>query len=219
MLETKRIESVGIDKLIAHPANPNRMSNSTFGKLTAHIERTGNYEPVIVRPHPKRVDCFEIINGHHRVRALKKLGCKTCDCIVWHVDDSESLLLLATLNRLGGHDVLEKKAELIKILSERFSTKDLSKQLPDTKTAIERLSRLAGIYKPARPVTLGHKAFLNPLVFFLTDDQKQTVTEAIEAATAGGGQSTAAQQRAKAIIRIARTFLRVEVQEENDSEV
>jgi len=63
------------------------------------------------------------------------------------------------------------------------------------------------------------KEFLNPLVFFLTDEQKQTVDKAIEAATAGGGQSTAAQQRAKAIVRIARTFLRVDVQEENDYEL
>jgi len=219
MLETKRIESVGIDKLIAHPANPNRMSGGTFGKLTAHIERTGNYEPAIVRPHPKRAGCFEIINGHHRVAALKKLGCKTCDCIVWQVDDAETLMLLATLNRLAGHDVLAKKAELIKSLSGRFSTKDLAKQLPDTKVAIERLSLLAGIRKPLVPRATGHKAFLNPLVFFLTDDQKQTVTEAIEAAAAGGGQGTAAQQRAKAIVRIARTFLRVDAQEENDCEV
>jgi len=206
MSQTKRIESVGIDKLIAHPANPNRMSGSTFGKLTAHIERTGNYEPVIVRPHQKRAGCFEIINGHHRVKALKKLGRKTCDCIVWQVDYSETLMLLATLNRLCGHDVLEKKAELIKSLSERFSAKDLAKKLPDTKTAIERLKNL---HRPARPVTLGHKAFLNPLVFFLTDEQKQTVDEAIAAATATGGQGTAAQQRAKAIVQIARIFLRV----------
>jgi hypothetical protein len=216
MAAAKRIESVGIDKLIAHPANPNRMSGSTFGKLTAHIERTGNYEPVIVRPHPERAGCFEIINGHHRAGALKKLGRKTCDCIVWHVDDSETLILLATLNRLSGHDELAKKAELIKALRGRFSAKDLAKKLPDTKTAIERLKNL---HKPARPVTLGHKAFLNPLVFFLTDEQKQTVDEAIVAATAGGGQGTAAQQKAKAIVRIARTFLRVDAQEENDCEV
>jgi ParB family chromosome partitioning protein len=143
MATAKRIESIGIDKLIAHPANPNRMSDASFRKLASHIERTGNYEPVIVRPHPKQNGCYEIINGHHRARALKKLGCKTCDCIEWQVDDAETLILLATLNRLAGADVLEKKSELIKSLSDRFSTKELAKHLPDTKSAIERLSRLA----------------------------------------------------------------------------
>jgi ParB family chromosome partitioning protein len=143
MATAKRIESIGIDKLIAHPANPNRMSDASFRKLAGHIERTGNYEPVIVRPHPKQNGCYEIINGHHRVGVLKKLGCKTCDCIEWQVDDAEALILLATLNRLAGADVLEKKSELIKSLSDRFSTKELAKHLPDTKSAIERLSRLA----------------------------------------------------------------------------
>jgi len=215
MQQAKRIESIGINKLIAHPANPNRMSNGTFSKLAAHIERTGNYEPVIVRPHQQRTGCYEIINGHHRVAALKKLGSDTCDCVIWQVDDAETLVLLATLNRLSGHDVLEKKAELIKDLSERFSIKDLAKRLGDTKRAIERLKNLK---VPAKPAAGEHKAFLNPLVFFLTDEQKQTVTEAIEAATEAGVKGTAAQKKAKAIVRIARTFLRVNLQEENNYE-
>ncbi len=215
MQQTKRIESIGINKLIAHPANPNKMSGSAFSKLAAHIERTGNYESVIVRPHQQRTGCYEIINGHHRVAVLKKLGSETCDCVIWQVDDAETLVLLATLNRLSGHDVLEKKAELIKSLSDRFSTKDLAKKLPDTKRAIERLRNL---YKPPRPAAFGHKAFLNPLMFFLTDEQKQTVAEAIAAATEADAKCTAAQKKAKAIVRIARTFLRVNLQEENDYE-
>lgn len=214
MSQTKRIESIGIDKLIAHPANPNRMSNSTFKKLASHIGRTGNYEPVIVRPQPKKNGCYEIINGHHRVKALKKLGRETCDCIVWQVDDSEALMLLATLNHLCGHDLLEKKAELIKALSERFSMKDLAKQLPDTKGAIERLKDL---HKPLVPRANEHKAFLNPLVFFLTDVEKQTVDKAIAQASADARQGTAAKTRAKAIVRIAQTFLIVDDAEEERS--
>ncbi len=183
MATAKRIESIGIDKLIAHPANPNRMSDASFRKLGGHIERTGNYEPVIVRPHPKQNGCYEIINGHHRVGVLKKLGCKTCDCIIWQVDDAEALILLATLNRLAGADVLEKKSELIKSLSDRFSTKELAKHLPDTKSAIERLSRLAaGMHKPMKRPAYAQQVFLNPLVFFLTDKQKQMVDAALSKA-------------------------------------
>ncbi len=214
MEQAKQVETILIDKLIAHPANPNRMSGTTFNKLIGHIERTGNYEPVVVRPCQQRPGCYEIINGHHRVKALKKLGDKGCDCVVWQVDDAETLVLLGTLNRLSGHDVLEKKAQLIKSLSERFSTKDLGRLLPETKTAIERLKNL---HMPARPMAGEHEAFLNPLVFFLTDEQKHTVAEAI-AAAAAGAEGTAAQKKAKAIVRIARTFLRVNLQEEDDYE-
>jgi hypothetical protein len=224
MQQAKRIESVGIDKLIAHVKNPNRMSGVTFKKLIGNIERTGNYEPVIIRPHPKRADCFEIINGHHRVEALKRLGCERCDCIVWQVDDTEALMLLATLNRLSGHDVLEKKAELIKALTGRFSTKDLAKNLPDTKRVIERLKDL---HKPLVPRATEHKAFLNPLVFFLTDEQKRIVNDALSKATKCdmGGMSkrvahpTAAQRRAKAIVRMAETFLRINTGKRSDYDV
>ncbi len=209
MLQTKQIESVEINKLIAHPANPNRMSNSTFRKLAGHIKRTGNYEPVIVRPHPKHNGCYEIINGEHRVKALKKFGRQTCDCIVWQVDDSETLILLATLNRLAGADVLAKKAELIKALSRRFSAKDLAKNLPDTKRAIERLKDL---HRPLVPRATEHKAFLNPLVFFLTDDQKQTVDKAI-ASIPAEGKETAAQRRARAITEIAKVYLEYKQEE------
>ena len=224
MEQTKKIESIGIDRLVAHPANPNRMSGAAFKKLVGHIERTGNYEPVIARPHPKRADCFEIINGHHRVEALKRLGCERCDCVVWQVDDTETLMLLATLNRLSGHDVLEKKAELIKALSDRFCTKDLAKNLPDTKRVIERLKDL---HKPLVPRATGHKAFLNPLVFFLTDEQKRIVDDALSKATEFdmGGTSkrvahpTAAQRRAKAIVRMAETFLRINTGKRSDYDV
>ncbi|HIJ66903.1 MAG TPA: ParB N-terminal domain-containing protein [Planctomycetes bacterium] len=203
MVHIKQIKSIDISKLIAHPANPNRMKDGTFRKLTAHIERTGNYEPVVVRPHPKRPGFLEIINGHHRVQALKKLGHTKCDCVVWRVDDSETMILLATLNRLTGHDELDKKAQLIKALSDRFSVKELSKQLPDTKRALERLKDL---HRPMLPKTAGHKAFLNPVVFFLTDDQKRTVDEAI--ATIGAEpKETPAQRRARAITEIARLYL------------
>jgi len=94
------IRSIALEKLIAHPDNPNRMSNANLAKLVRNIERTGRYEPITVRPHPQKKDCFQIINGYHRCHALTKLGYKTADCIVWDIDDKQTDILLATLNRL-----------------------------------------------------------------------------------------------------------------------
>ena len=71
------IKTIVLSKLIAHPDNPNVMSDSTFRKLVRNIERTGLYEPIVVRPHPDEkdhsatADKFQIINGHHRVKALE----------------------------------------------------------------------------------------------------------------------------------------------------
>jgi hypothetical protein len=106
------LKTIAINKLAAHPANPNVMSEVKFNKLVRNIERTGLYEPIVVRAHPKKKDYFQIINGHHRVKALEKLDRKVADCVVWDVDDEQAEVLLATLNRLTGSDEPARKIEL-----------------------------------------------------------------------------------------------------------
>ncbi len=203
MGQIRQIEAITMDRLIENPQNPNRMSDGTFRKLLGHIKRTGNYEPIIVRKHPGRQGCFEIINGHHRFRVLKELGLSQADCIVWQVDDIETMLLLTTLNRLCGHDILEKKSELVRKLSVRFSTKTLARMLPDSSRSIERLKDLC---KPAILSKLERKAFLNPLVFFLTDKQKVIIDRAIDHASKSASAGTAAQKKAEAMVNIARAY-------------
>ena len=43
------VRTIAIEKLVAHPDNPNRQSKVNFDKLVRNIERTGKYEPLIVR--------------------------------------------------------------------------------------------------------------------------------------------------------------------------
>lgn len=203
MREEKEIISIEFDRLVGHSANPNRMSTETLAKLKSHIGRTGNYEPIIVRPHPKRSDCFEILNGHHRITVLKALGYEGADCVVWRVDDDEALLLLATLNRLSGSDDVHKKSALLKKLNQRFSTNELSKMLADGTKIIERLLNFKAERRP-----VFSKAFLNPATFFLTDEQKGILDEALTSAMEPAKGKTRAQRRALAIVEIARSFIK-----------
>jgi ParB-like chromosome segregation protein Spo0J len=183
-----QIQKVPIESLVAHPDNPNRMSGKVFSKLVRNIERTGRYEPIVVRPCPATnchscenplgdalrrrnpdigentgCDCFQIINGHHRVKALEQLGKKIADVVVWDVDDKEADILLATLNRLGGSDVLEKKLALLKRLNKQIESRKLAKLLPQTVTQINRLVNLK---RPTMPAKLNRRSLTKPLVFF-----------------------------------------------------
>jgi ParB/RepB/Spo0J family partition protein len=203
MEQIRQIEAIAMDRLIEHPQNPNRMSKGTFNKLLGHIKRTGNYEPIVVRKHPARQGCFEIVNGHHRFKALKELGLTRAECIVWQVNDIETMLLLTTLNRLCGYDILETKSELVRKLSRQFSTKTLARMLPDSSTSIERLKDLCKQTIPSKRET---KAFLIPLVFFLTDAQKVIVDKAIDHAKKSVLAGTAAQKKAEAMVNIARAY-------------
>jgi len=89
------------------------MSEDLRAKLAAHIEQSGRYPMVIVRPHPVEVGVYEILDGHHRVEVLRELGHTDVRCDVWAVDDREAKLLLATLNRLQGQDSPIRRAQLI----------------------------------------------------------------------------------------------------------
>ena len=208
---TNSIQSIALDKLDFHPDNPNRQSKVNFAKLVRNIERTGRYEPLIVRPCPSvrtpkegKAGYFQIINGHHRCHALAKLGYKTADCIVWDIDDEQTDILLATLNRLGGSDELGKKLNLLKRLNKRMESAELAKLLPQTAKQIERLTSLK---MPSMPSETNAKCFSNPMVFFVNDAQQETIENALSLAKESRGEKTKAAKRAGALAQIAGDFL------------
>jgi hypothetical protein len=203
MQKTGEIKSIAINKLLAHPDNPNVMSKATFGKLVRNIERTGLYEPIVVRPHPEIKDKFQIINGHHRVKALEKLGRKVADCVVWDVDDGQTAVLLATLNRLCGSDELSGKIELLKKLKQRLGSAQLARIIPQTRRQIEQLTNLK--LKDV-PVKADAESFAVPIVFFVSAEQSEIIESALSKVTPNPGQ-TRAQQRAAALAEIAGQYL------------
>jgi hypothetical protein len=180
------------------------MSRTNFRKLLGHIERTGRYEPLVVRPCPGRAGFFQIINGHHRCEALRTLGHKTADVVVWDVDDEQTDILLGTLNRLNGRDVLDQKLALLRRLNERLPTCKLARLLPQT---LSQLERLVGAQAVPRVKQRQADAFAIPLVFFVDERQQRTIEEALSALMAPSSAGTRAGRRAAALSQIARCFL------------
>jgi ParB-like chromosome segregation protein Spo0J len=197
------------------------MSKDNFKKLVRHIEQTGRYEPIVVRPLPHDSQTtnhdarFQIINGHHRCEALKQLGHETCDCVVWDIDDDQTALLLVTLNRLCGQDILEKKTALLEKLNSKYKTADLAKLLPNTKAQIDRMIEL---HRDNLKIELAEQdtgSIAFPFVFFLNAEQKEIVEKAIELSSSDERQATSnerqatskAVRNAQAIALIAEQFI------------
>ena len=205
---TNQIQSIAIEKLVAHPDTPNRMSKRKFAKLVRNIEQTDRYEPLVVRPCPEKINFFQIINGHYRWQALRELDYKAVDAIVWDIDDRDADILLATLNRLGGSDVLEKKLALLSRLNNATfagQARELAKLLPLTRTQIERLSNLKG---PTAPAKKSANCFASPLVFFVNDKQQKIVKNALSfAETQKKSAKTNAARNAVALTYIAQCFI------------
>jgi ParB-like chromosome segregation protein Spo0J len=202
----KCLMSINIDKLIAHKENPNRMDGASFEKLKGHIGRNGNYEPVVVRRHNERAGCFEILNGHHRVKALRDLGYEFVDAVVWDVDDDEARVLLGTLNRLCGRDDIDRKAALVSRLSERFGRDRVAELLPEKG---EVIGKLIGLRKGDVDIIDDFARPLESMVFFVDSDGRAVIDRAVDKA-GSGVKGNRAQRRTAGLVKVCEYYLGVQ---------
>jgi len=138
-----------IDRLEAHPLNSNHMPSAMVDKLANEIRRTGLYPPIIVRPIDDR---YQILDGHHRVKVLGRLGYTELAAVVWHIDDEQALLMLASLNRMRGEDDPHKRAALLGKLRQTMGVKELAQRLPEDVGRVKRLLEInAAPPSPKRP--------------------------------------------------------------------
>jgi ParB-like chromosome segregation protein Spo0J len=114
------------------------MAESLLAKLTENIRRQGDYPPLIVRPHPRERNAFQVLDGHQRLEALGRLDITSAHCYVWPCSDAEALVLIATLNRLHGEDQPAKRADLLEELAGIFSLEELGALLPEDEGQITR---------------------------------------------------------------------------------
>lgn len=199
-----KIRHLPLEKLIPHPESPNRMSRANFGKLMRHIKQTGCYEPLVVRRHPQKRGCFQIINGYHRCAALKKLNHATAQAVVWDIDDEQTDILLATLNRLGGRDILDRKLAILRRLCAKRSARELAKLLPQTKGQLERLTGRVSLARAQQQKT---KVFAIPVVFFVNHAQQEVIEKALGQAATESTAKTRAAKRAAALTDIVTRYV------------
>jgi len=198
---SETIRCIPLNKLEAHPDNANRMSRANLAKLVRNIELTGHYEPLVVRPHPRRRGRFQIINGYHRFEALTRLGCDTAEAVIWHVDNEQTDLLLATLNRLEGRDMLEKKLTVLRRLCRKKPIHDLAKLIGQTPGQLQRLMSKNLQTKDTR---CRQPLYAVPLVFYVSTDQQQLIEQALAPAVAASSETTRAAKRAAALSDLAK---------------
>lgn len=147
------------------------MPKALLDKLTNEIERTGLYPPIIVRPIGER---YQIIDGHHRVQVLRRLGHTQANAVIWEVDDQQALLMLATLNRMTGSDHARKRAALLSELNQSLDIKQLTSRLPEDRGKVSQLLALhAAPPSPKRPKPID--AMPVSLHFFMLPRERQAV--------------------------------------------
>lgn len=201
------MQDIPLSQLHAHPLNANRMDDRSLEKLRRHIQRTATYEPLTVRPHHELDGAFEIINGHHRALVLHKLGHATARCVIWNVNDEQTKLYLATLNRLRGTDVPERRAVLISSLLEDMQVDALAQLLPENEDQLRQFveaicEEVDSHLKASRPKPCAqdHAVIME---FLLDEDGASVVNRALGAAIS----ATRCAARGEALVQVCSAYV------------
>ena len=202
-----RLVAVPLDQLRAHPANANVMDEERLMKLAENIRHEGDYPPLVVRPHSEEDGCYQLLDGHQRYEALKRLGYRQARCYVWPCDDRTALVLLATLNRLEGRDDPLKRAELLRELSELASADELANLLPEDAASIARSIELLDLNLDELLADLqrqvGEGESLRAITFAVGREDEAAIEEAVQRAALS---LEGPNRRGRALARIARTY-------------
>ncbi len=204
----RRLLTVPLDRLRPHPANTNVMNEERLTKLAENIRREGDYPPLVVRPDPDEAGCHQLLDGHQRWEAIRRLGHTEARCYVWPCDDRTALVLLATLNRLEGDDDPLKRAELLRELTQLASPDELGQLLPEDSASIGRSLALLDLNLEElladlqRPTGAGDD--LRAITFAVSPEEEQTIEQAVQKVAAG---LKGANRRGRALAMIANTYL------------
>jgi ParB family chromosome partitioning protein len=199
------VNDVSIGQLVPAPWNSNSMDSAMLARLRRSIETFGFLEPLVVRQTPG--NSFEVIGGSHRLKVLTETGAERVPCVVVEADDAQARLLSQALNHIEGEeDPVRRAASLERILAD-FAMDDVLSLLPETAESLAALASL-GSLSPGeymRSWNLRKAARLNHLTFQLTDEQLETVNEAV--ALAMPGTSGNPNLRSNALVHICQQFI------------
>jgi len=193
-METGSIVWIDVAKLVASRWATGGETGRWRGILQSWIERTGRYEPLVVRrcAGGGRKRGFEVIHGHGRLRVLRELGHRRVACIVWRMTDVEALFYLATLNKVRGREVARRRVGLLREIARRGlekGNKEMRKKgnegdegvyewmgprLLETGPVLERVLGRKRQAVAAAPAVAGMR---EAFTVFLTADQKRRVVE------------------------------------------
>ena len=96
-MKAEKIDEIEISKIREFPNHPFKVTDDDkMNSLVDSIKERGVLSPAIVRP--KEDGTYEMISGHRRMYASKKLGIKTLKCLVKDLNDDEATILMVDSN-------------------------------------------------------------------------------------------------------------------------
>lgn len=191
------LKSIALDHVHASPNNPRRtFVDATLAELASSIREQGVLQPILVRPLPmdrgpsgmamsEKLNHFEIVAGHRRLRASRMAGLAEIPAIVREMDNVAALeaAVLENLQREDVHPLEEAEGYERLMKSGNYSLEHLLERIGKSRSYVYGRLKLLALEPKAREAFYAGK--LTPSTALLiarlpADKQQKALDEIIK---------------------------------------
>ena len=178
--DTPTIAQISTDKLHPFPAHPFKVQDDEdMEQLTQSIQSQGVLTPLVVRPLDNSE--YEVISGHRRLHACKKVGIQTVPALVYAIDRDAAAIALVDSNLHRERILPSEKAFAYKLkmdaLSKQGKRTDLTSDQVGPKLTAATLSSDDSASQVKRYIRLTN---LIPGILSMVDEGRISLTPAVE---------------------------------------
>ena len=180
------VKTIELSKLHPYEGNPFRVTDDDqMEMLVDSIKTKGIIEPLIVRPDGSGE--YEIISGHRRYHACKKLGLKMIPCYVSEMSREDAIVVLVDSNLYRDGLLPSEKAFAFRMkndaLSHQGKRSDLTSRHVGEKLENEwSINQIANTVKDSERTIQRYirLTYLIPELLKMVDEKRMAITPAIE---------------------------------------
>jgi hypothetical protein len=136
---------VPIASIHPNPWNPNVMDDRTYQAERESIREYGFIDPILVRPHPKKKDEWQIIDGEHRKKAASDEGYTDVPITPVELDDPAAMKLTVIFNETRGEADVAKLGQLLAQVRESLDPETFKLGLPYTEDQLDHLTEIGRV--------------------------------------------------------------------------
>jgi ParB/RepB/Spo0J family partition protein len=108
------ISEIGLDSIVPNPFNSRtKYPFSKIEKLANSLKTSGLLVPVKVRPSPNMPGFYELVYGHRRVQAARKLGWKKIRAEIVSETTDDAMILQSLVENLQREDLMDYEKALV----------------------------------------------------------------------------------------------------------
>lgn len=155
--ETQWLEEIMVDAIRPNPYQPRRtFSEESIEELSRSISQYGLINPISVR---KIGNCYELIAGERRLRAVRKLGFTHIKALVVRAQDQDSavIAMIENLQRENLHFLEEAEGYQKLIRNHGLTQDELAKKLGKNQSTVANRLRLLRLSPAVRQAIVAGK--------------------------------------------------------------